>query len=44
MRCVRVDWYTISKQAGNEWPGQGGGCGESLRVHWDTMSKTQPQV
>jgi len=21
-----VHWYTMSKQSGNEWPGQGGGC------------------
>jgi len=23
----------------NEWPGQGSGCGECVRVHWYTMSK-----
>ena len=22
--CVRVHWYTMSKQSGNKWPGQGG--------------------
>jgi len=21
-----------------EWPGQGGGCGECVRVHWYTLS------
>ena len=27
-------------QAGrNEWPGQGGGCGECVRVHWYTVCK-----
>jgi len=35
-----VHWYTgtlvhlsaMSTQAGDEWPGQGGGCGECVRV------------
>jgi hypothetical protein len=27
--CVRVHWYTMSKQAG-----QGGDHGECVRVHW----------
>ena len=25
VECVRVHWYTMIKQSGNEWPGQGGG-------------------
>ena len=38
-----VHWYTgniMSKESGNEWPGQvqGGGYGECVRVHWYTMS------
>jgi len=24
---------------GSEWPGQGGGCGECVRIHWYTTSK-----
>ena len=27
------DRYTVSKQSGNEWPGQGGACGECVRAH-----------
>ena len=30
--------YTLSIQSGNEWPGLGGGWGESGRVHWYTLS------
>ena len=22
------------RRCGNEWPGQGGGCGECVRVYW----------
>ena len=29
----------MSEQSGIEWPGQGGGCGECVRVHRYTMSK-----
>ena len=29
--CVRVHQYTVSKQSGNEWPGQGGGGGECVQ-------------
>ena len=32
-QTARLSWK------GNEWPGQGGGCGESVRVHWYTVSK-----
>ena len=31
-----VHWYryTMSKRTVNEWPGQGGGCGECVRIYW----------
>jgi len=29
---------TLSEQSGSEWPGQGGGCGESARVRYYTTS------
>jgi len=29
----------MSQQSGNEWAGQKGGCGESVRVHRYTMSQ-----
>jgi len=35
--CNRL--YTMSKQSGNEWPGQGAGGGECVRVHRYTMSE-----
>ena len=31
----------MSKQSGNEWPGQRGGCGECVRVHRHT-TRQQP--
>jgi len=31
--CVRLRWYTRST-SGLEWPGQGGGYSESVRVLW----------
>jgi len=31
--CVRVPWFTVSKQSGSEWLGQGGGRSERVRVH-----------
>ena len=29
----------VAQWQGNEWPGQGGGCGECVRAHWYTMSE-----
>jgi xanthine/CO dehydrogenase XdhC/CoxF family maturation factor len=42
--CVRVRRYTMSKQYGNEWPSQGGGCGERVRVHKHTMQTVRKRV
>ena len=36
---TRVHGFTMSERPGNEWPGQGGGCGECVRVHRYTTSK-----
>jgi len=36
---VLVNWYMIIIQSGTDCPGQGGGCGERVRVHWYTMNK-----
>ena len=36
---LRVHRYTMSRQSGVEWPGQGGGCDEGVWVHRYTTSK-----
>jgi len=42
--CVRVHWYTSSRQSGDERPsGQGGGCGvvcTDTLVHFEQTART----
>ena len=39
-----VQRCTTSNQSGNEWPCQGGGCGECIRVHRCTVSKQRKET
>jgi hypothetical protein len=33
---LREHWYILSNQSGNEWPVQGGGCGECIQDYGST--------